>query len=134
MKRILLGLALAGIGMSSMAGTNVGLSVTVNEPGMYGRIDIGNVAPPPAPALIYAQPVLIAPPTVVVRQQPPLYLHVPPGHAKDWAKHCGQYNACGQPVYFVKDDWYENQYVPAHKGKGQDKGHGNGKGKGKHDN
>ena len=30
----------------------------------------------------------------------PIYLHVPPGHAKNWRKHCAHYNACGQPVYF----------------------------------
>jgi hypothetical protein len=75
-------------------------------PGVYGRIEIGNAPPPP---LIYAQPVIIQRPAVVVQQQP-LYLHVPPGHAKKWSKHCAKYNACGQPVYFVKvngDDDYE---------------------------
>ena len=48
------------------------------QPGIYGRIDIGNAPPPP---LIYAQPVIIQRPAVLVQQQP-LYLHVPPGHAK----------------------------------------------------
>ena len=75
-------------------------------PGVYGRIEVGNAPPPP---LIYAQPVIIQRPAVVVQQQP-LYLHVPPGHAKKWSKHCAKYNACGQPVYFVKvngDDDYE---------------------------
>jgi hypothetical protein len=62
----------------------------------------------------------------------PVYLHVPPGHAKDWAKHCSKYNACARPVYFVKDDWYNNTYVPYYqeqkrKGKGNGKGHGKGK-------
>ena len=33
----------------------------------------------------------------------PDQMYVPPGHAKNWAKHCGRYNACGQPVYFVKE-------------------------------
>jgi hypothetical protein len=78
------------------------------QPGIYGRIDIGNAPPPP---LIYAQPVIIQRPAVLVQQQP-LYLHVPPGHAKKWSKHCGKYNACGQPVYFVKvrgDDDYERR-------------------------
>ena len=31
----------------------------------------------------------------------------PPGHAKHWAKHCREYNACGRPVYFVKSAEYE---------------------------
>jgi len=56
--------------------------------------------------LVYAEP-------VVVVQQPrpaqvqPIYLHVPPGHAKHWSKHCRKYNACGLPVYFVKSEEYE---------------------------
>jgi hypothetical protein len=23
-----------------------------------------------------------------------------------------EYNACGRPVYFVRDDWYQREYVP----------------------
>ena len=98
---------------------NVGVSVTVGQPGYYGRIDIGGF---PQPQLIYAQPVVIEPVPVGVVGQP-LYLHVPPGHAKNWRKHCGKYNACGQPVYFVSDNWYNNVYVKGH-GKGHDQGHG----------
>ena len=37
------------------------------QPGVYGRIDIGNAPPPP---LIYAQPVIIQRPAVLVQQQP----------------------------------------------------------------
>lgn len=87
------------------------VSATVSgqlQPGIYGRIDIGNAPPPP---LIYAQPIIIHRPAVLVQQEP-LYLHVPPGHAKKWSKHCGKYNACGQQVYFVKvrgDDEYERR-------------------------
>lgn len=65
-------------------------------PGVYGRVDIGG----PPPPLMYAQPVLIAPPAV---RPPPVYMYVPPGHAKNWRKHCGRYHACGQPVYFLRD-------------------------------
>jgi len=114
------------------------------SPGVYGRIEIGN-APPPA--LIYAQPVIIQRAPVLV-QQAPLYLHVPPGHAKNWSKHCGRYNACGQPVYFVRvngDDDYErrsyerrsyDQRDYGHDDDGdkhgrKEKGHGNGKNKDK---
>jgi hypothetical protein len=90
------------------AAADVGVSVSVNQPGFFGRIDINQ--PPPAPALIYAQPVLIAPPPVhVVRQ--PIYLRVPPGHEKHWGKHCAKYNACGQPVYFIRDNYYQQHYV-----------------------
>lgn len=67
-------------------------------PGVYGRVDIGNSAP----ALLYPQPVVIAPPAVYVPRSP-IYMYVPPGHAKNWSKHCARYSACGQPVYFVKE-------------------------------
>jgi hypothetical protein len=41
---------------------------------------------------------------------------VTPGHEK----HCAQYNACGRPVYFVRDDWHYNEYVPRHRHGGDD--------------
>ncbi len=133
--------ALVALSTSAFA-TDVGVSVSVGQPGFYGRIDIGNMAPPP---VLYPQPVIIQRPARVIAE--PLYLRVPPGHAKDWAKHCGKYNACGRNVYFVRDDWYTNEYAPRyreeqhggrdrddrddrggdHPGKGHGKGHGHGK-------
>jgi hypothetical protein len=75
------------------------------RPGIYGRVDIGGSPPPP---LVYPEPVVVVqqPQSVQVR---PIYLHVPPGHAKHWSKHCGEYNACGLPVYFVKSAEYESK-------------------------
>jgi hypothetical protein len=97
-------------------------------PGVYGRIEIGNAPPPP---LIYAQPIIIRQPSVRMRQQP-VYMHVPPGHAKNWSKHCGQYNACGYPVYFVRvDDDGRGRGNDDDQGKHGGKGHGNGHGNGK---
>jgi hypothetical protein len=140
MKRFLCALAamMAAVTAPAIA-ADVGVSVQVGEPGFYGRIDIGNS---PQPQLIYPQPVVIQPvPVGVVRE--PIYLRVPPGHAKNWRKHCGKYNACGQPVYFVQDRWYNNEYVPRYRerhggghadrhgddrGKGREHGHGKGKG------
>jgi hypothetical protein len=131
MKRVLIALAVAAAGLPVWAQTNVGVSVQVNQPGLYGRIDIGQVAAPPV--VVYQQPVVIVPPTAVAVQQHPIYLHVPPGHAKNWAKHCGRYNACGQPVYFVREDWYQQQYVPARRHHDEDHDHeGHGHGHGKH--
>jgi hypothetical protein len=120
----------AAFATSAMA-TDVGVSVSVGQPGFYGRIDIGTVPPP---VLVYPQPVVIQRP-VVVQPVPvqPIYLHVPPGHAKNWSKHCQKYDACARPVYFVQEDWYNNVYVPEYrkqhsKGKGQGKGNGKGNG------
>jgi hypothetical protein len=111
------------------AAVDVGVGITIREPGVYGRIEIGTAPPPP---VLYPQPVIIARPAVVVAQ-PPMYLYVPPGHAKNWGKHCGRYNACARQVYFVQEQWVEQQYAKAHPGKGPPKhakgGHGNGKGK-----
>jgi hypothetical protein len=117
---------------SSWSAVDVGVGVTIREPGVYGRIEIGNGAPPPP--VIYRQPVIIAQPAVVVVQpQPPLYLYVPPGHAKKWSKHCYKYDACGREVYFVREEWVQTQYRQAHPGKGPPVYRSHGKGRGKHD-
>jgi hypothetical protein len=142
MQRACIALLLAAA--SACASAQVGVSVSVNQPGVYGRIDIGNLPPAmPAPVLVYPQPVVIVPGPVAVHQRP-IYLHVPPGHEKHWAKHCAQYNACGQPVYFVRDDWYREHYVHHVPGRkypnehhdhdhdhDRDHDHGHGKGHGK---
>jgi len=140
-QRLILALGLIAASLPAFSQTNVGVSVAVSQPGVYGRIDIGNVPQPPA--VVYAQPVIIAPPQHVVVQPQPIYLYVPPGHQKHWAKHCAQYNACGQPVYFVQEQWYQTQYVPAMQrardrddddhGHGKGNGHGKGHGKGHKD-
>ena len=94
-------LALLSAGAAQAADAYVNATIGgVISPGVYGRIDIGNAPPPP---VVYAQPVIIQRPAVVVQQQP-VYLYVPPGHQKKWGKHCRKYNACNQPVYFVNVD------------------------------
>lgn len=101
----LLGLALLGSGASAQP-ADVGVSIQVGQPGFYGRIDLGNAAPPP---VVLAQPIWVQP--APMRPQP-IYLRVPPGHQKHWARHCREYNACGVPVYFVREDWYQQRYRP----------------------
>ena len=91
-------LLLAAGGASAQAYVNATVDGQI-VPGVYGRIQIGNAAPP---ALIYAEPVIIHRPQMPV-QRAPIYMYVPPGHAKNWGKHCARYNACGQPVYFVQE-------------------------------
>jgi hypothetical protein len=75
-------------------------------PGVYGRVVLGNGPPPP---VVYEQPMIVQPAPVVVGAPPaePLYLHVPPGHAKHWRQHCREYRACDRPVYFVRSAEYE---------------------------
>ncbi|MES2103134.1 MAG: hypothetical protein V4634_03885 [Pseudomonadota bacterium] len=110
MKKILLAAALVAASASVFA-ADVGVSINFAQPGLYGRVDIGAV---PSPQVVYTRPVIIQPvPVGVVRE--PLYLYVPPGHQKNWRKHCASYNACGQPVYFVQENWYRNEYVPRYR-------------------
>ena len=116
-------------------------SISINKPGVYGRIDIGQQPPPPV-QLVYPQPVVIAPTPVAVYQRP-VYLYVPPGHAHEWKHYCGHYNACGQPVYFVQERWVRERYdVYVHEhhdhdrhydhddDRDDDHGHGHGRGYG----
>jgi len=96
-------LAGSGAGIAGDLNIHVMLSGEV-APGVYGQVQIGNE---PRPPLVYAQPVLIEPQAV---RPAPVYLHVPPGHAKNWRKHCHEYNACNRPVYFVRSREYEPDY------------------------
>ena len=100
---------------------DVGVSITIGQPGYYGRLDVDNY---PRPRLLYAQPVLIE----HVHPRAPIYMRVPPGHAKTWKKHCREYGACEERVFFVRDDWYRQEYVPRYQkrhGDNQDKYRGN---------
>jgi hypothetical protein len=144
MKHLILAASMLVATVPAMA-ADVAMSVTIGDPNFYGRIDIGNF---PQPQLVNVQPVIIRQPAHVVVGSP-LYLRVPPGHNKKWSKHCGKYNACGQQVYFVQDNWYSNVYAPQYRerhgkghghgdqgkdhgghGKDKDKDHGKGHGKG----
>ena len=84
-----------GISRAGDLGINVILSGQV-APGVYGQVQLGHG---PAPPVVYAQPMLIEPQLTPL---PPVYLHVPPGHAKNWHKYCHEYHACNRPVYFVR--------------------------------
>ena len=102
MKKILAFALVAGCAGAAIAQTSV--SIGINQPGVYGRITIGDVPPP---ALILPQPVIIERSPVVV-QRAPIYLYVPPAH---------------QPVYFVRDDYVRERYQKEHPGRhlGHDK-------------
>lgn len=137
MKKLLGLIFVACAVVPALAQTSVGVSIGIQQPGVYGRIDIGNY---PRPMVVYPQPMVITPSPVAVYQQP-IYLYVPPGHQKNWAKHCYRYSACGQPVYFVQESWVRERYEErrAHEGRGRDgrgdhdrdNGHGKGRGHGR---
>jgi hypothetical protein len=115
-------LALAAMGALTASAREPDVRVILSSDvrtGVYGRVEFGNAPPPP---LVYAEPIVVVRPPPRVVAPAPIYLHVPPGHAKHWDKHCRKYNACDRPVYFVKSEEYEPK-----------RGKGRGKGREKHD-
>lgn len=144
MKYALAAAAVAATALSApVLATDVGVSVSIGQPGFYGRLDIGGF---PSPPVIYRRSILVEPVPLV---SAPIYLRVPPGHAKHWHKHCHEYRACGERVYFVQEDWYNREYVPRYReshphresygrdgdweqprGEGQHEGRGHGHGRG----
>jgi hypothetical protein len=121
-------------GGAAQAQVSVGASINLNVPGVYGRVDIGgpqvgvaSVAPP----VVYAQPMIIAPSPVAIQERP-IYLYVPEAHQRDWRRHCAAYGACGQQVYFVREQWVHDRYVQRnpqdHRFDHWDREHGDGPG------
>lgn len=115
--------------------------VKINPPGVYGRVVLGSLPPPP---VLFPQPVIVQPAPVAVQTQP-VYLYVPPGHAKHWSHHCHRYQACNQRVYFVREEWVRERHEmarghhghkppPVYRGyadRDDHPGHGKGRGHGK---
>lgn len=121
-------LFIQGISSAHASDINIGVSVAGEvAPGVYGRVDIGNTRP----AVLYSAPVVI-----VKQPRPvaPVYMHVPPGHAKNWNKHCHKYNACSQPVYFVKSAEYESGSRGKKRDRDDDHGGRQGRGQGRDHN
>ena len=116
MKRFLIAAVVAAATVTTPAlAADVGVSLSIGQPGFYGRLDIGGY---PQPQVLYRQPKVIE---RVPMDRPPIYLRVPPGHAKHWDKHCREYNACGERVYFVQDNWYNHEYVPRYQEQHRDR-------------
>ncbi|MDT8998188.1 hypothetical protein RQP53_02740 [Paucibacter sp. APW11] len=119
LSQALLGL---GLGLSLWASADLAaaqdasLSLRVAEPGFYGRVDIGSAM---MPRVVYPQPVLVRPEPVYRERREyrePLYIYAPVHHQRHWHRHCERYGACGRPVYFVREDWVREVYVPRRHG------------------
>ena len=102
-------LAMLSFEVINAQAADIGVSISVGQPGFYGQLNIGDF---PRPALINARPIIIESGPGYME---PVYLRVPPGHQKNWSRYCRNYGACGRPVYFVTDRWYNNVYVPAYR-------------------
>lgn len=109
MKRFLFAslFSIAALAAPAAFAGDVGVSISVGQPGFYGRIDVGNTRP----QVIYAEPVVVE---RVYAPPPPVYLRVPVAHHRHWSRHCRAYGACGRPVYFVREDWYTRTYQRAY--------------------
>ena len=130
MKQLLMTAAIAALSVTALSSqavaADVGVSISVGQPGFYGQLDIGDY---PQPQVLYRQPLII---DRVQYERAPIYLRVPPGHAKHWRQHRGE------RVYFVQDSWYNREYAPRyqerHGGREEhrDNDHGDGHGDGDH--
>lgn len=103
--------ALMGAGAAQAA--NVGVSISIHEPGFHGRIELGRY---PAPQVVVAYPPQVVvpypppyPPPMVVHYPPPVYrvppavVVLPPYRHRHWRDDCGPYQACGRPVVYRYD-------------------------------
>lgn len=111
-------LALIASFANPASATDVGISVSIGQPSFYGRLDVSDY---PQPQVIYLQPRMVE---RVARDHKPIYLHVPPGYARNWRRHCDEYDACGERVYFVKDSWYDREYAPSYREQHHDNEYG----------
>jgi hypothetical protein len=112
-----LALALATLIAAPVFAADVGVSLSIGQPGFYGQLDIGDY---PRPEVINVRPVFIRQgPSREVKE--PLYLRVPRGHQRHWGRYCSRYDACGRPVYFVRDDWYSRVYAPRYRDEHRDR-------------
>ena len=104
--RVVFGAAL-GIGAAQLA-VAANVSIGINQPGVYGRVTIGEAIP--QQAWVYQQPMVITPLQYNVQRQP-IYLYVPNVHSSNWGQYCNRYNACAQPVVFVQDRWVRDRHA-----------------------
>lgn len=117
MNRFLLAAALVAATFTPPAlAADVGVSISLGHPNFYGRLDLGDFPPP---QVIIPRPIIIERGVHVDR--PPVYLRVPKNHRKNWKKYCRKYNACGEQVIFVRDDWYRREYVPRYQERHRDR-------------
>lgn len=101
-----------GFAANATHANDIGINVVLEgevKPGVYGRVELGRNS---HPDLVYAEPRVIVVEKDHHHHDEPVYLHVPPGHAKNWGKHCHHYHACSRPVYFVMSDEYREKPKP----------------------
>jgi hypothetical protein len=110
MKKVIVALALASAACVAPAfAGNVGFTISVGEPGFYGQLVLGDRD---RPLLVNARPVIHA---RGYGWASPVYVRVPDWQRRNWGRYCSRYSACARPVYFVRDDWYRDEYAPRYR-------------------
>jgi hypothetical protein len=105
MKRFMGMAALAALTTASSGGGSLNAASTESP---HGTVDVRN----------FSRPDLVSPHPVIIRFMSAqmlaraLYLHVPQAHRTEWAGYCHFYQACGHPVYFVTEKWFDRVYRP----------------------
>lgn len=117
--------------LAAQPATAQSISFSINQPGAYGRVDIGE--PVPQRAWVNQRPVIIRPGPVIYERQP-IYLYVPPTQSANWGRYCSRYNACAQPVIFVQDGWVRDRDTQARYGRHDNRGYNNGRHENRHHN
>lgn len=108
--KFLASVAMAGVALAAVASQPAvaagSISIEIAQPGVYGRVVVGDVRP----AVVYHEPIIVTPAHYAPVRRP-IYLYVPPGHQRNWSRHCHRYQACGQPVYFVQESWVRKHHA-----------------------
>jgi len=117
MKQLTLLLILAVMYAGTTYADGVGVTIRLGHPNFFGEIELGNTV---APRVVRENPILIQRSRHGMRMAP-IYLRVPPNQIRNWRRYCVRYNACSRPVYFVRDDWYQNEYVPQYRERHHDR-------------
>jgi hypothetical protein len=105
MKRFMGMAALAALTTASSGGGNY-IAASANSP--HGTVDVRRF---PRLDLVSPHPVIVRFMSAQMLARA-LYLHVPQAHRAEWAGYCHFYQACGHPVYFVTEQWFEHVYRP----------------------
>ena len=116
--RLAIGVAVLGA-CAAQSAAAADVSISINQPGVYGRVNIGE--PVPQAAWVNASPMVITQSPMAAQRQP-IYLYVPPAQSSNWSRYCGRYGACAQPVIFVQDRWVRDRHAQGRHGRDRDRG------------
>lgn len=109
MKRFLIAATLAAAALSASLPATAQVSVSIGQPGFYGRLDIGGF---PTPALLFPEPVMIQ---RVPSGRPPLYLRVPPAMPGIGAGIAIVTARVASAFISFQDNWYRQEYAPRYR-------------------